>query len=523
MLDPQDLLDALVPLPLVLRRQPGVHRIDSDAAIGADGDARTAAWLLHDLLAAAGIRVPVLAAGDPAATIVLAVQPMAGEASPEGYRISIEAQGVRITGNTVEGLARAVQTFRQLLARSAPIAVACCHIEDAPRYAWRGVHLDVARHFMPKSFILKLIDLAALHRLSVVHLHLTDDQGWRLPVPPHPRLTEIGAWRRETLIGHNGGREFDGTPHGGYYSREDLREIVAHAAQRCITVVPEVDLPGHMQAAVAAYPGLGNTGRPVGVRTRWGISEDVLAPTEEALTFVRDVCDVVADIFPGPWLHLGGDECPRTQWRDSPHAKERAARLGLGSVDELQSWFMREIHAHATSLGKRVVGWDEVVDDGGMPTDTLVMAWRSAQHGVDAMRAGHDVVMCPKQVTYLDYSQSDRPDEPLAVKRLIPLEDVAAWNPQPPGTEDLTGRLIGVQGQLWTEYMPTPQAVEYMAFPRLSALAEAGWTAQNRRDPADLIRRIGTHLHRLDALDVNYRPLEGPRPWQRGGTGRRAR
>lgn len=530
--DPHDLIGALVPLPLICRRQPGNFQIEAETAIGADGPARTAAWLLHDILAGAGVRAPVLPAADPAATITLAIRPAAKDSPPEGYQVTVAPEGVRMAGNTVDGLARAVQTFRQLLPpqalRSAPvgpgpIAIGCCQIEDAPRFAWRGVHLDVARHFMPKSFVLKLLDLAALHRLNVLHLHLTDDQGWRLDVPGYPRLVEVAAWRTETAIGPYGSGEFDGTPHGGYYTHDDLREIVAYAAERSITVVPEVDLPGHVQAALAAYPALGNTGEPLAVRREWGISDDVLAPTEDALAFVRTVCDVLADLFPGPWLHLGGDECPRTQWRASLAAKERAAQLGLGSVDELQSWFMRAIHAHVTSLGKRVVGWDEVVDDGGMPADTLVMAWRDMSRGVAAMRAGHDVVMCAKQTAYLDYYQAAGDDEPLAIRRVSTLENVAGWEPVPPDTADLPGQVVGVQGQLWTEYMPTPQAVEYMAFPRLSALAEVGWTADVRRDPTDLLRRLPTHLGRLDALDVNYRPIEGPRPWQRGGTGRRRR
>jgi hexosaminidase len=530
--DPHDLIDALVPLPLICRRQPGVFRVDAGTAIGADGPARTAAWLLHDVLAGAGTRAPVLPATDPAATITLAVNPAAAGAPAEGYTISATVDGVRMTGNTGEGLARAVQTFRQLLrptalrrapVSSGPIAIGCCLIEDAPRFAWRGVHLDVARHFMPKSFVLKLLDLAALHRLNVLHLHLTDDQGWRLDVPAYPRLVEVAAWRTETAVGPYGTDEYDATPHGGYYTHDDLREIVAYAAERCITVVPEVDLPGHVQAALAAYPTLGNTGRPIAVRREWGISEDVLAPTEESLSFARAVCDVLTDLFPGPWLHLGGDECPRTQWRGSLAAKDRAARLGLGSVDELQSWFMRQIHADVTGRGKRVVGWDEVIDDGGMPTDTLVMAWQGMQRGVDAMRAGHDVIMCPKQVAYLDHYQSAGDTEPLAIGGLSTLEDVAAWEPVPPDTAGLAGRVVGVQGQLWTEYMPAAPAVEYMAFPRLSALAEVGWTAEVRRDPTDLLRRLRTHLRRLDALDVNYRPIEGPWPWQRGGAGRRRR
>ncbi|SDU76151.1 beta-N-acetylhexosaminidase [Jiangella alkaliphila] len=517
----------LIPLPLAHEPLPGTFTVDTGTTIGADGDALPSAWVLHDVLAGAGVRAPVVPAADPAATIVLRVGDPVRD-SPEGYRLTVTAERAVLEGGTAEALARAVQTLRQLLPpaalRRAPVADAavrleCCAIEDAPRFAWRGVHLDVARHFMPVAFVLKLIDVAALHRLNVVHLHLTDDQGWRVEVPAHPRLTKVGAWRAETVIGRNSD-EYDGTPHGGFYSLDDLREIVAYAAARSVTVVPEIDLPGHVQSVLAAYPELGNTGRPVEVRRTWGISTNVLAPTEEALGFARDVLDTVLDVFPGPWVHLGGDEVPRTEWRESPAAAERTADLGLSGVDELQSWFLRRLHGHVTKHGRRVVGWDEVADDGGMPADTVVMAWRGAEKGVAAMAAGHDVVMCPEDVTYFDHYQSGGAGEPLAIGGLTTVEDVAAWEP---AAGDGPGRLLGVQGQHWTEYLPTPAAVEYVAFPRLSALAEVAWTAPERRDAADLLRRLPAHLERLDALGVNYRPLDGPRPGQRGGTGRRRR
>lgn len=519
-------MPALIPLPLVHEPRAGAFTVDAGTTIGVDGDALPSAWVLHDVLAGAGVRAPVVPAGDPAASIVLRVGEQVRD-HPEGYRLTVAPERAVLEGGTAAALARAVQTFRQLLPPAAlrrapvtagPLQVECCHLEDAPRFGWRGVHLDVARHFQPVAFVLKLIDLAALHRLNVVHLHLTDDQGWRVEVPAHPRLTEVGAWRTETVIGRTG--EFDGTPHGGFYTVDDLREIAAYAAARAVTVVPEIDLPGHVQSVLAAYPELGNTGRAVEVRRTWGISEHVLAPTEEALGFARDVLDTVLDVFPGPWVHLGGDEVPRTEWRESPAAAARAAELGLASVDELQSWFLRRLHEHVTARGRRVVGWDEVADDGGMPADTVVMAWRGGDKGVAAMAAGHDVVMAPEDVTYFDHYQSGGEDEPLAIGGLTTVEDVASWEP---ATGSGPGRLLGVQGQLWSEYLPTTAAVEYAAFPRLSALAEVAWTAPERRDPADLLRRLPAHLERLDALGVNHRPLDGPRPGQRGGTGRRQR
>nr|WP_281386992.1 beta-N-acetylhexosaminidase [Jiangella mangrovi] len=494
-------------MPLTHDPRPGVFAAGPGLVIGADGDAQPAARLLHDAVRGAGV-VP---ADDPAASVVLRLtEPVLG--SPEGYRLTVAPDRVLIEGGTPAALARAVQTFRQLLLSSpAPgNAVGCCLVEDAPRFRWRGVHLDVARHFMPVSFVLKLIDVAALHRLNVLHLHLTDDQGWRLEVPSRPRLTEVGAWRAETVVGKNTG-EYDGTPHGGFYTVDDLREIVAYAARRHVTVVPEIDLPGHVQAALAAYPELGNTGEPVEVRRTWGISDHVLAPTDEALGFAREVLRAVLDVFPSPWIHLGGDEVPRTEWRASPAAAARAAELGLGSVDELQSWFLRALHDDVTAAGRRVVGWDEVVDDGGMPADTVVMAWRNLAKGGEALAAGHEVVLAPCEVTYLDYYQAAGPDEPLAAGPVVTVDDVAAWDPVAGLDPALLGRVLGVQGQLWTEYMPTPDAVEYQAFPRLAALAEVGWTAAARRDPADLLRRLRAHERRLDALDVHYRPLDGPR------------
>lgn len=531
----------IVPLPAEYTQLAGHFALGDDVRIGAAGDALSVAWTLHDLLrAGVGLRAPVVDVDDPTATVRLHVDPVRG-GHPERYGLDITESGVELEAGTVAGLSRAVQTLRQLLPPDAlraapieagPVVLPCCEISDEPAYDWRGVHLDVARHFMPKEFLLRVVDLAALHRLNVVHLHLTDDQGWRFPVPGWPRLTEVGAWRPETVTGHAlAPKGYDGTPHGGYYSADDLREVVAYAAAREITVVPEVDLPGHVRAVLAAYPDLGCTDVPAeqdtsGVATTFGVFEQVLAPTEEALRFARDAVDAVCDIFPGSYVHIGGDECPRTQWRASALAERRARELGLGSVDEIQSWFLREIAAHLNKRGRSTVGWDEVVEDGGMPKDTVVMGWRAAEHGTGALASGYDVVMCPQERTYLDHYQSDSPREPLALGGLSTLDDLLTWDPAPAddgsGAAD-GGRLLGVQAQLWTEYLPTPKHVEYMAFPRLAALAEAGWSTPERRDSDAAPTRLRAHLRRLDALGVSYRPVDGPKPWQCGGTGDRQR
>ncbi len=521
--------ETLVPRPRHLERRDGTLDLGRWPRLQVDPDVLDSTRVLTDLLHRLGI-TPMVALGDAPETadeVVVRLRLTADgdclPGGPEAYRIEVTDGRADLLASTPAGMARAVQTFRQLLPSRAAgdrVTVGCCRIDDAPRFGWRGVHLDVARHFMPVHFVRRMIDLAALHRFNVLHLHLTDDQGWRLDVPGRPRLTGVGAWRPFTEHDDGG---CDGTPHGGYYTRAELRDIVAFAAERHITVVPEVDMPGHVQAAVTAYPEIGAGGRAPGVRARWGISEHVLNPGPEALAFARDVLAAVTEVFPGPWVHLGGDECPRTQWRADQATVRRASELGLASVDALQSWYLGLLAAELRAAGRQAVGWDEVLDDGGMDTDTVVMAWRSPFQGRRALKAGHRVVMCPQNYTYLDHYQSDDPEEPRALGGLTTLADIAGWEPVPAGWEDREDRVLGVQGLLWTERLPSPEAVEYMAFPRLCALAEVGWTAREARDPDDLLERVKAHLQRLAALSVNFRPLDGPHPWQTGGTGPRRR
>nr|WP_246210978.1 beta-N-acetylhexosaminidase [Phytoactinopolyspora alkaliphila] len=543
----------LIPQPRSLTERPGSFTVTPDLVIVAADDAQGPAWLLHDALRrGAGVALPVVRDPEGRTAITLALSartPGAGNhaqfpsVTAERYSLEIGPTGVDINADHPAGLVRAVHTLRQLLPaetyRDASTLTAApelpfLSVEDEPRFGWRGVMLDVARHFMPKEFVLKLIDLAAMHQLNVVHLHLTDDQGWRFEVPGWPKLTEVGSWRAETVLGHaHAAQGFDGTPHGGYYSTEDLREIVAYAAERYITVVPEIDMPGHVRAALAAYPELGNTGKSQPVPTSFGIFDEVLAPTDEAVQFARDVFDTVVGIFDSPFIHIGGDECPRTEWRESAAAKARADELGLDSVDRLQSWFTSTFADHLRGHGRRVIGWDEILEDGGAPADAVVSVWREFATAAQAIRAGHDVIVAPQKAVYLDWYPSEDPDEPLHIHNLLTLETIASFDPAPPASADPAregsadgtgrGRVLGVQAQLWTEYLPTPAAVEYAAFPRLAAVADMAWASMENRDAHPVADRLPAHLRRLDALGVNYRPLEGPRPWQRGGTGPRAR
>ncbi|WP_030994139.1 beta-N-acetylhexosaminidase, partial [Streptomyces sp. NRRL F-6677] len=500
--------------------------------------------------------------GTPARTRVrLALTPHLAEelGGPEGYRLTTTPHSVTLTAAAEPGLFHAAQTLRQLLGpeafRRAPVTprrewpVPAVTLHDSPRFRWRGLMLDVARHFMPKDGVLRYLDLMAAHKLNVLHLHLTDDQGWRIEIRRHPRLTEVGSWRARTKFGHRASPLWEDKPHGGFYTQDDIREIVAYAAARHISVVPEIDIPGHSQAAIAAYPELGNTDvvdtSSLAVWDNWGISHNVLAPTDTTLRFYEEVFEEVLDLFPpdatafsggsegsegsggsGPagfagfssFFHIGGDECPKDQWRDSPTAQARIKELGLAGEDGLQAWFIRHFDAWLAARGRRLIGWDEILE-GGLAPGAAVSSWRGYEGGVTAARAGHDVVMCPETEVYLDHRQDPGPDEPVPIGFVRTLEDVYRFDPVPPElTPDEAGHVLGAQANVWTEVMEDQGRVDYQVFPRLAAFAEAVWSPlppPAARDFADFTTRMKSHYPRLDALGITYRPPHGPHPWQR--------
>lgn len=453
--------------------------------------------------------------------VVLRLDPSLGRLGPEGYRLTAREDLVEIAAPAPAGVFHGTQTLLQLLPpeifRAAKVdraewALPCVTIEDSPRFGWRGSHLDAARHFLPVDFVKKHLDLMALHKLNVLHWHLTDDQGWRIEILGAPRLTEIGAQRRESPLGKSASG--DGRPHGGFYTQDDVREVVRYAAERFVTVVPEIEMPGHAQAAIAACPELGNApdGPPVEVWTRWGISENILNPEETTISFLEGVLDEVSGLFPGPFVHVGGDEAPKKQWKESAAAQERIRALGLRDEAELQAWFVGRIGAFLASRGKRLVGWDEILE-GGLAPGATVMSWRGVEGGIEAARAGHDVVMAPSSHTYLDYYQSKAAGEPLAIGGFLPLEKVYAFEPIPPALTPEEGkRVLGTQGQLWAEYLPAPRDVEYMAWPRLAALAEVAWSPRESRDWSSFLVRMRVDAARLDALGVHRAALPGERP-----------
>ena len=431
----------------------------------------------------------------------------------EGYLLEVTPKHALIRSAGAAGLYYGEQTFRQLLppnwTEGTQASVPCLEIEDRPRFPWRGGHVDVARNFKPKEVILKYIDALAAHKLNTLHFHLTDDQGWRVEIKKYPKLTSIGSMRKETRVGHenkNGG--FDGKPHGGFYTQADLREIVAYAKQRQVTVVPEIEMPGHAQAILAAYPEFGVTGEKVEVWTQWGVSKNILGVSDKVFGFLEDVMGEVLEIFPSRYVHVGGDEVPPDQWKASAEVQAKIKELGLKNETQLHAWFIGRIHKFLTSKGRTMVGWDEIIEGGPMP-GAVVMSWRGTKGGIEAAHHGNDVVMTPDGFTYFNYYQSRDPKEPLAIGGYIPIEKVYGYEPVPSElSAEEAKHVLGTQGQLWSEYIPTAELMEYMAFPRMTALAEVAWTAKDRREYPDFRRRLTVHVKRLKAMGIHFRPLD---------------
>ncbi|MFE2507583.1 beta-N-acetylhexosaminidase [Streptomyces naganishii] len=514
-------------------------RLDRDTALwAAPGTGTAERWLRGTLGAALGLPFPAARNRDEAGGNAVRLE-LDGTLAPEAYRLDVTAgHGAEIRGGGPAGVFWGAQTLRQLLGpdafRRAPVrpdashVLPACAVEDAPRFRWRGLMLDVARHFTPKDGVLRHLDLMAAHKLNVLHLHLTDDQGWRVEIQRYPRLTEAGSWRARTRIGHGTSTLWEDKPHGGHYTRDDIREIVAYAAERHISVVPEIDVPGHSQAAIAAYPELGNTDvvdtAALTVWDDWGVNPNVLAPTERTLRFYEGVFEELLELFPadaGPlsaFFHIGGDECPKDQWRASPTAQARIKELGLADEDELQAWFVGHFDNWLSARGRRLIGWDEILE-GGLAPGAAVSSWRGYAGGIAAARAGHDVVMCPEQQVYLDHRQAPGEDEPVPIGYVRTLEDVYRFEPVPPELEPARARhVLGTQANVWTEVMDSQERVDYQVFPRLAAFAEVAWSAlpaPEQRDFAGFERRMNSHYRRLDALGVAYRPPAGPHPWQR--------
>lgn len=430
----------------------------------------------------------------------------------EAYQLKVTQDNVTITGTSEAGTFYGIQTLRKSLpiTNKGDISLPAAEINDYPRFSYRGVHLDVSRRFFPADSVKRFIDMMALHNINRLHWHLTDDQGWRIEIKKRPELTTIGSKRSETVIGHNSG-EYDGIPYSGFYTQDEAREIVKYAQERHITVIPEIDLPGHMQAALAAYPELGCTGGPYEVWKMWGVSEDVLCVgNDKTLTFIEDVLNEIIDIFPSEYIHVGGDECPKVRWEKCPKCQARIKAEGIkgdkkhSAEEYLQSYVISRMEKFVESKGRHIIGWDEILE-GGLAPNATVMSWRGMDGGIEAAKQKHNVVMTPNTYVYLDYYQSADTDlEPDAIGGYLPLEKVYSFEPTAGISPEDQKYVIGAQANLWTEYIPTFSQVEYMIMPRIDAVADIQWSDPSKKDYQTFLPRVARMTQLYDRLGYNY-------------------
>jgi hexosaminidase len=487
---------SVIPRPAKTEKKEGIFRLTSETAIVVSPGSEETGHYLSSLLG-----LSLRQAGSLQGSIVLE-QVNEKNLGAEGYRLRVTEDGIQAQAAGQAGLFYAVQTLRQLLppelekGQGLPgeWSMPCVEIEDRPRFAWRGLHLDVGRHFFPVEFIGRYLELMALHKLNRFHWHLTEDQGWRLEVPKYPKLTQVGAWRREK----------DGTRYGGFYTQREVRRIVERAQRLHIEVVPEIEMPGHAQAALAAYGELSCAGGPFEVWNEWGVSQEVFCAGNEAVfELLEGVLEEVMALFPGQYVHIGGDECPKDRWKECAKCQQRKRDEKLEDEEALQSYFVQRMASFLAARGKKPIGWDEILE-GGLAEEAAVMSWRGTKGGIAAARAGHEVVMCPYAHVYFDYKHYQGEEEPGRLG-VTSLEQVYGYEPMP---EELSAEesrhVLGAQGNAWSEGMAIPQEVEQLAFPRACALAEVVWSPKEARDWEGFRQRLRAHGKRLEALGVNF-------------------
>ncbi|OIN59218.1 beta-N-acetylhexosaminidase [Arsenicibacter rosenii] len=515
---------AILPKPARLDEQKGEFSVGSNLTLVLEKEnadvRKLAESLAAQLKASAGIS-PKIKTGKGGSNSIYFDTEQSDKLGAEGYFLKVSPKQVVITAQEPKGFFYGMQSLLQLMPAEvfSPSVVStvkwkvpACYIEDKPRYSYRGLHLDVGRHFFPVSFVKKYIDMIALHKMNTFHWHLTEDQGWRIEIKKYPKLTQLGSQRKETMAGRYGDNKYDGTPYGGFYTQDEIREVVRYAQSKYVTIIPEIEMPGHSMAVLTGYPELGSSAdKIVPVATKWGVFDDVLFPREETFTFLQDVLTEVMDLFPGQYIHIGGDECPKKQWKESRFCQELMKREGLKDEHELQSYFIRRIDQFITAKGRRMIGWDEILE-GGLSPNATVMSWRGTEGGIAAAKQKHDAIMTPGGFCYLDHYQADAKTQPIAIGGFTTLEKAYSYEPTPAElTPDEARHIIGVQGNVWTEYMRIPEYVEYMTFPRAIALAEVGWTEKDRKNVDDFKQRLELHKKRLDYLNLNYfgAPING--------------
>ncbi|MBX2945299.1 MAG: beta-N-acetylhexosaminidase [Cyclobacteriaceae bacterium] len=498
----------IVPLPVSVNVTHGHYTLPDTVTISAiNPDEISSAVFLVDFFTTQ--KVPAKIVSDSTGSVSLRSF-VSKEVLPEGYyRLVINADGVDIFSTSASGLFYGIQSLIQLVQENPTgLQVPLLSITDFPRFNWRGLHLDVCRHFFPVDFIKRYIDLMAQYKFNTFHWHLTEDQGWRIEIKKYPKLAAVAAYRDETLIGHYSDvpHTFDGQRYGGYYTQEEIKEVVAYAQQRHITIVPEIEMPGHALAALSAYPELGCTGGPYKAATLWGVFDDVFcAGKESTFTFFENVLDEVLALFPGEYIHVGGDECPKVRWQACPLCQERMKAEALADEHELQSYFIQRIEKYLNARGRKLIGWDEILE-GGLAPHAAVMSWRGEDGGIAAAQAGHNVVMTPGFALYFDHYQGEPANEPVAIGGNTPLKKVYHYEPIPAQlSQDEHTNVLGAQANVWTEYIKTTDHVEYMVYPRALALAEVVWSPQEKRDWDSFVQRLPQQFMLLDRHKVNYR------------------
>ncbi|MDN3665194.1 beta-N-acetylhexosaminidase [Algibacter miyuki] len=504
----------IIPKPTSLKMSEGRFLLNEDTQVTAASTLANEGEYLSEMLSTvSGKTIPFLE--EAQGNILLKLDETIE--NNEGYTLSVSYNQITITGKTSAGVFYGIQTLSQLIPLPAAvgdtqteISIPATTITDSPKFVYRGMHLDVARHFFPVDFVKKYIDILAMHKMNTFHWHLTEDQGWRIEIKKYPKLTSIGSIRKETIVGHGNTWnkpevEYDGKPYGGFYTQEDIKEVVAYAETRHITIIPEIELPGHSLAAITAYPELGNTGEQYEVGTRWGVFPEIYAPSEKTFEFLEDVLTEVIALFPSKLIHIGGDEAPKKQWEESKLAQDIIKREGLKDEHELQSYFIRRIEKFLNSKGRNIIGWDEILE-GGLAPNATVMSWRGEKGGIEAAKMHHNVVMTPTRYCYFDFYQTkDRTNEPLAIGGNTSVEQVYSYNPLPKElTKEEQKYILGAQANVWTEYIKTPEHVEYMVLPRLTALSEVVWSNYETKDWADFQSRLKHLAKRYDALGFNY-------------------
>ena len=491
----------VVPLPQSIVEQKGkpfeLSKLSSIRYIGGEDMRRNAAFLAGYVRQATGMAAAVEEGKAVKNVIALRIDPKIS--SREGYRITVTEKGIAIDGGGAQGVFYGIQTLRKALpaGEGSDVAFPAVVVEDAPRFAYRGMHLDVSRHFFGEDFVKRYIDMLALHHINIFHFHISDDQGWRVEIKKYPRLTEVGAWRQRTVIGRNMGI-YEWKRYGGYFTQEQIRGIVEYARQRYITVIPEIDMPGHMEAALASYPELGCTGGPYEVEPNWGVFDDILcAGRERTFEFVEGVLDEIMQLFPSEYIHIGGDEAPRTRWKVCADCQRRISQEGLqgegkrSAEDRLQGYFMKRVERYLNSKGRKAIGWDELLDC-GVNTSTTIMSWRGVEGGLAASEKGHDVIMVPTSHFYFDYYQTkeDYWNKPLLIGGYVPLEKVYSLEPCPATlSASAQSHIIGLQANLWTEYTYAEEMAEYQVLPRMGALCELQWTQPEKKNYSEYKER----------------------------------